>query len=184
MLATFFDLPFHCPEADETPIVDQAPAPALDSAEIVEDNANSAEEADMDISPMPPSTPPTPHQVSGDEEPVARRHACRERDARQSLALSETEFPPLKTSTRRKKIRDKSTTAMPAETMLECESPDSRDIDIDISISSTRESSNSLQSPSSSKQPLGRGVWRWGSAEEAQLAEFAGLVESLQTKTR
>ena len=179
-----FNLPFHCPEANETPIVDQAPAPALDSAEKVEDNANSAEEADMDISPMPPSTPPTPHQVSGDEEPVARRHACRERDARQSLALSETGFPPLKTSTRRKKIRDKSTTAMPAETMLECESPDSRDIDIDISISSTRESSNSLQSPSSSKQPLGRGVWRWGSAEEAQLAEFAGLVESLQTKTR
>ena len=57
VLATFFDLPFHCREADETPIVDQAPAPALDSAEIVEDNSNSAEEADMDITPMPPFHP-------------------------------------------------------------------------------------------------------------------------------
>ena len=185
MLATFPHLPFHLHEAAETQMVDPAPTSVLHSTEIVEANPTSAEEAEMDtIPPPPPSTPATSLHISDDEETAARRYACRERDARQSLALSETDFPPLKTSTRRKKIRDKSTTAMPAETMLECESPDSRDIDIDISISSTRESSNSLQSPSSSKQPLGRGVWRWGSAEEAQLAEFAGLVESLQTKTR
>ena len=105
----------------------------------------------MDTTPSPPSTPATSEHVDNDEEATARRHACKERDARQSLALSESDFPPLKTSTRRKKLRVQSTTAMPAETMLGCESSDSRDID--ISIFSTRESSSSLPSPSSSKQP-------------------------------
>ena len=77
---------------------------------------------------------------------------------------------------------------MPAETMLVCESSDSRDID--VSISSSRESSISLPSPSSSKQPPERGeitiyeVDSWIAAEEAQMAELeltAGLVKSLQT---
>ena len=106
MLATFLDLPFHCAEADKTQIVDQAPAPALDSAEIVEANSNPAEAVDMETTPSPPSTPATPNHVSDDEEATARRHACKERDARQSLALSESDFPPLKTSTRRKKTRE------------------------------------------------------------------------------
>ena len=149
VLATFLALPFHCSETDETSNVDPAPAPALHSTEIVEANPNSAEAVDMDTTPTPPSTPATPHHVSDDEEAAARRHACRERDARQSLALSESDFP-LKTSTRTKTICDISTTAMPAETMLGCESPD---FDIDISIPSTRESLNSLPSPSPSEQP-------------------------------
>ena len=188
VLATFLALPFHCSETDEAPIVDPAPAPALHSAEIVEANSNSAAAVDMETTPSPPSTPATSDHVDNDEEATARRHECKERDARQSLALSESDFPPLKTSTRRKKLRVKSTTAMPAETMLGRESSDSRDID--ISISSTRESSSSLPSPSSSKQPPERGeitifeVDSWIAAEEAQMAELeltAGIVKSLQT---
>ena len=47
----------------------------------------------MDTMPAPPhSTPATSLHVSDDEEAATRRHAWRERDARQSLALSETEF--------------------------------------------------------------------------------------------
>ena len=72
--------------------------------------------------------------------------------------------------------------------MLGCESSDSRDID--ISISSTRESSSSLPSPSSSEQPPERGeitifeVDPWIAAEEALMEELeltAGLVKSPQT---
>ena len=90
---------------------------------------NSAEVVDIDTTPPPPSTPATSLHVSDDEEAAARRHACRERDARESLALSETDSPPTLTSTSRKKSRVASPAAMPAETMLECESPDFRDID-------------------------------------------------------
>ena len=100
---------------------------------------------------MPPSTPATSLHVSDDEEAAARRHACRERDARQSLALSETDSPPAMTSTSRKKSHVASPAAMPAETTLGCESPDSRCND--ISLPSTRERSNSMPSPSPPQLP-------------------------------
>ena len=92
VLATFLSLPFYLQEADETPMVDPVSTPALHSAETVEAFSNSAEVVDMDTMPAPPhSTPATPLHVSDDEEADARRHACRERDARQSLARSEND---------------------------------------------------------------------------------------------
>ena len=134
VLATFPHLPFYLDEADETPLVNPTHAPALHSAETVEAHSNSAEVVDMDILPPQPFfTPATSSLVSDDEEAAARRHACKERDARQSLALIDTDSPP-------------DMAAMPAEKMLGCESQDSRgdDIDIDVFSPVSREGSNSL----------------------------------------
>ena len=118
VLATFLSLPFYLCEADETPAVNHAPA--LHSAETVEVNSNAAELVDVDTTPtLPPSHTPAPLHIRNDDtmEAAARRHACRERDARQSLALSEPDAPPIE-----------SPAAVPvryeAETMLDGGSPD------------------------------------------------------------
>ena len=160
VLATFLSLPFYLHEADETLVVDPVPAPALNSAEAAEANSISAEVEEMDTTPPPPPSPPaTSLHASNDEEAVVRRHACRERDARQSLALSETESPPAMTSTSRKKSHVASPAAMPAETTLGCESPDSRCND--ISLPSTRERSYSMPSPSPPQLQPDPGVPNW-----------------------
>ena len=103
-------------------MVDPAPIFVLHSAETVGENSDSAEEVDMDTTPlllptmelgaeMPPSTPATSSLASDNKEAAVRPHACKERDARQSLALSDNDStqdiasPP----------------AMPAETMLGCD---------------------------------------------------------------
>ena len=72
--------------------------PALHSAEIVEANSNSAE-VEMETTPaLPSSHTATPLHTRNDEaeEAAAQRHACRERDARQSLALSDPDVPSIK----------------------------------------------------------------------------------------
>ena len=120
MLQTFLSLPFYLCEADETPVVDNAPA--LHSTETVEVNSNAAELVDMDTMPtLPPSHTAAPLHIRNDdtkgEEAATRRHACRERDAGQSLALSEPDAPPIESSA-----------AVPvrseAEMMLDGDSPD------------------------------------------------------------
>ena len=95
VLATFTSLTFYDCEASEPP-VDLVPAHTLHSAETVE--TDFAEVVAL-------ATPP--QHVSHEEEATARRQACRERDARQSLAMSEEEHE--------------------AETMRDFDSPD-RDV--------------------------------------------------------
>jgi len=131
VLATFLALPFYCYEADEPP-VDPTPANSIQhSAKVANPDSSSSCVVTMDAASPPPHLPATSFHVSSDEDAVAQHQACKERDARQSLALSEGE-----------------TDASPAdqtqhetEVLLSCDSPSSNGYNTDLDVISPRRES-------------------------------------------
>ena len=128
MLATFLALPFYDSEADEPPVDPIPTNPIQHSAKIADPDASSSCAVAMDATSPPPSHPATSYHDSSDEEAVAQRHACKERDTRQYLALSkgETDASPADQSQHE------------AEVLLSCNSPTSDGYSTDLDAISPR----------------------------------------------